>query len=403
MHFHKEIRPFISFPLILLISISLIFFHFHTSFSPLKFLHLFLNSNANLENDLCDYSNGKWVYDERFVGWYTEDCRFLDPGFQCRKNGRNDTRFLHWRWKPHGCDLLQFNAKEMLERSRNKRIVFVGDSIGRNQWESLICMLSTNVSNPSNIYEQFGNPITKHRGFLSMVFKDYNLTVEYYRAPQLVVIDRFKPQNASVAGLRGAIRVDKLPHFANRWAGADLLVLNTGHWWNIDKTLKMGNYFQVGQTVNHTMDIKEAFQRSMETIKSWAFNNPKLSKSYIFLRSYAPIHFMNGTWKHHGTCALESDPYTDTNSFRPESWTNPIISSTIKEMRNHGMRASILNVTYMTEFRKDGHPSKHREPGTPPDGPEDCSHWCLPGVPDTWNEILYANLLSSEYEKSRTS
>lgn len=135
--------------------------------------------------------------------------------------------------------LLRFNAKEMLERSRNKRIVFVGDSIGRNQWESLICMLSTNVSNSSNIYEQFGNPITKHRGFLSMVFKDYNLTVEYYRAPQLVVIDRFKPQKASVAGLRGAIRVDKLPHFAYRWAAADLLVLNTGHWWNIDKTLKM--------------------------------------------------------------------------------------------------------------------------------------------------------------------
>jgi hypothetical protein len=22
-----------------------------------------------------------------------------------------------------------------------------------------------------------------------------------------------------------------------------------------------------------------------------------------------------------------------------------------------------------------------------------CSHWCLPGVPDTWNELVYSFLL----------
>ncbi|CAI5972322.1 unnamed protein product [Closterium sp. NIES-65] len=26
----------------------------------------------------------------------------------------------------------------------------------------------------------------------------------------------------------------------------------------------------------------------------------------------------------------------------------------------------------------------------------DCVHWCLPGVPDTWNELLYADLLQSD-------
>lgn len=94
--------------------ISLLFFHFYTSFSPFKFFHLFLDSKANLENGFCDYSNGKWVYDKRFIGWYTENCRFLDPGFQCRKNGRNDTGYLHWRWKPHGCDLLQYVVTHIL-------------------------------------------------------------------------------------------------------------------------------------------------------------------------------------------------------------------------------------------------------------------------------------------------
>jgi hypothetical protein len=24
---------------------------------------------------------------------------------------------------------------------------------------------------------------------------------------------------------------------------------------------------------------------------------------------------------------------------------------------------------------------------------QDCSHWCLPGIPDSWNELLYSTLL----------
>ncbi|BAT96103.1 hypothetical protein VIGAN_08298600 [Vigna angularis var. angularis] len=51
----------------------------------------------------------------------------------------------------------------------------------------------------------------------------------------------------------------------------------------------------------------------------------------------------------------------------------------------------------MTVIFPDGHPSKFREPGTPPNAPQDCSHWCLPGVPDTWNELLYAQLLSEKF------
>jgi len=66
---------------------------------------------------------------------------------------------------------------------RIKLIVFVGDSIGRNQWESLLCLLSTGVSNKDSIYEVNGSPITKHKGFLVFKFKDFNCTVEYYRTP----------------------------------------------------------------------------------------------------------------------------------------------------------------------------------------------------------------------------
>lgn len=114
--------------------------------------------------------------------------------------------------------------------------MFVGDSIGRNQWESLLCMLSQAVSNQSEIYEVNGNPISKHKGFLSMRFPEHNLTVEYHRTPFLVVVAR--PPENSTEEVKMTVRVDEFNWQSKRWVGSDVLVFNTGHWWNEDKTFK---------------------------------------------------------------------------------------------------------------------------------------------------------------------
>lgn len=50
----------------------------------------------------------------------------------------------------------------------------------------------------------------------------------------------------------------------------------------------------------------------------------------------------------------------------------------------------LLNVTSLSQLRKDGHPSIYGYGGK---RGNDCSHWCLPGVPDTWNQLLYASLI----------
>ncbi|TMW93001.1 hypothetical protein EJD97_012305 [Solanum chilense] len=58
------------------------------------------------KNSTCDYSYGKWIWDEKYVvDQYNENCPFLDPGFRCRKSGRRDMDYRKWRWQPQHCHL----------------------------------------------------------------------------------------------------------------------------------------------------------------------------------------------------------------------------------------------------------------------------------------------------------
>ena len=66
--------------------------------------------------------------------------------------------------------IFRFNATNMLELIRGKRLVFVGDSINRNQWESLLCLLMGAVKDPSKVYETHGRKITKEKGIYSFRF-----------------------------------------------------------------------------------------------------------------------------------------------------------------------------------------------------------------------------------------
>ena len=65
-----------------------------------------------------------------------------------------------------------------------------------------------------------------------------------------------------------------------------------------------------------------------------------------------------------------------------------------------------IDITTLSEYRKDAHTSVYtirqgkpltEEQKADPKAFADCIHWCLPGLPDTWNELLFARIVSKPW------
>ncbi|XP_041024674.1 protein trichome birefringence-like 38 [Juglans microcarpa x Juglans regia] len=319
----------------------------------------------------CNLFQGKWVFDASYPLYDSSSCPFIDAEFDCQKYGRPDKQYLKYAWKPDSCNLPRFDGMEFLRKWRGKKIMFVGDSLSLNMWESLSCMIHASVPNTKTSFVRKGT-------VSSAGFQDYGVTLLLYRTPYLV--DLAKENVGRV------LKLDSIQG-GNAWKGMDMLIFNTWHWWTHTGKSQPWDYISEGTKLYKDMDRLTAFYKGLNTWANWVNLNVDPAKTKVFFQGISPTHYQGKEWNSpKKNCGGEGEPLSGSTYPAGTPPATAVVNNVLSKIKTP---VYLLDITTLSQLRKDAHPSSYGggHSGT------DCSHWCLPGLPDTWNQLLYAALL----------
>ncbi|CAK8533690.1 unnamed protein product [Lathyrus sativus] len=359
-------------------------------------------SKLHKEKKTCDIFKGHWIRGLRGSSYYTNSsCPTIPDSKNCFKHGRMDSDFLNWKWKPEKCDLPMFDPKIFLNIVRGKKMAFIGDSVARNHMDSLLCLLSQEET-PIDIYKDSEDKFRTYHfpknGFTLMILWS-----------RFLIEGEERIVNGTGSGTFD-LQMDKVDEdWAKVIPELDYAIISGGHWFFRLMFLHEAGkllgciYCSEKNVKNYDIDfpLRLAFKTSLKYINNC--KDCRKGKLFTIMRTFAPAHFENGIWNTGGYCNRTgpiNEGEIDLNRF--ELNLRNIQMEEFKEVKNNNRgktRFEILDVTNAMMMRPDGHPGEHWG-NKWMKGYNDCTHWCLPGAIDVWNEFFLA-VLQREDDKQR--
>ncbi|XP_027099319.1 protein ALTERED XYLOGLUCAN 4 [Coffea eugenioides] len=365
--------------------------------------------NSSNAPTACDYSNGEWIRDKLGPLYNGTTCGTIKDGQNCMSHGRPDKDYLYWRWKPRQCKLPRFEPRTFLQYLSNKHLAFVGDSVARNQLESLLCMITT-VSSPK-LVRSYG----EDNKFRKWHFPSHNVTVSIFWSPFLVKGIE-KSDEIDITRNYNKLYLDLVDE---KWAGEidhlDMIVLSVGHWflhravYYYNGTI-LGCHYRSDQNCTE-IGFYDVYGKAYQTAVNSIIDRKRSSScnaTDVFVTTFSPAHF-EGEWDKFGACP-KTKPYNASEK-KLEGMDAEMRNIGIKEVKAArekskkfgSLRFEYVDVSALSFLRADGHPGPYLYPFPFANGikdrvQNDCVHWCLPGPIDTWNEILLEIMKRRETE-----
>ncbi|KAG6419431.1 hypothetical protein SASPL_121653 [Salvia splendens] len=317
-------------------------------------------AEAKIAHKGCDIFSGEWVVDASYPYYLSSQCPFIEEQFDCRLKGRPDTDYTRYRWQPSaaGCLLPRLNGEEFLRKLKGKQMMFVGDSLSLNQWQSLTCMLHVLVPHAKYTTKTV-------QGLSTFTFHDYDVSLKFYRNAFLVDI-----KNED----RGRVLMLDSLSSSQIWGGMDYVIFDSWHWWLHTGRKQPWDWVVYGNTTVKDLDRMVAYEKALNTWAKWIDSNIDPTKTQVFFQGVSPDH---------DSCTGHTEPVKSPGSPHPaEVVLEKVLRATDKDVY-------LQKITGLSQLRIDGHPSVYGHGGH---RDLDCTHWCLSGVPDIWNELLNASI-----------
>ncbi|CAI7861172.1 unnamed protein product [Closterium sp. NIES-54] len=335
-----------------------------------------------LPSPLPSHTNS-WVANPSRRHQYTgKSCKSLSRSLNCQRNGRTNMQYLQYEWRSPGCRIERFDASAFLERMRNKVFLVVGDSVSMNFISALQCLIETATPTKSRDGPLFpGGPRTH-----AVVAPHFNATFLRHASSFLV---RSIPSGDKTTASTWTVHLDQVhPEWSPVLQYTDYVVFGTGVWYTIADLKK--RHYMVDNREQPSLNRLATMQTALHTVTR--FTHSINYTGMPILLTYSPVHAnvrINSSAPEL-SCSSYMQPL-GPDALQGAQWATDALEARNAQIEvvRQSKEFKVVDVTALSVLRPDGHLQNHCE------NPKavDCMHWCLPGILDTWADIIYSHVM----------
>ncbi|CAN0857408.1 Xyloglucan O-acetyltransferase 4 [Linum grandiflorum] len=347
--------------------------------------------NLKDQDEKCDLFKGRWVPDHEGARYSNSSCKTIPDSKNCFRHGRKDKDFLNWRWKPDHCVLHKFDPKAFFKIVRGKTMAFVGDSVARNHFESLLCLLSQEET-PVDAYKNDDDRnriwhFPKHQFILKVLWSKFLIAGEE------------RMINGTSTDIHD-LYLDKLDeNWARDLHALDYVIISDVHWFfrgiYLHQDSKLVGCIYCGEPNVTNWYVSNVVKTALGVALNRINTCGECKSTVTVMRTFSPSHFEHGAWNTGGNCNRTSPIHEkELNSGEGDYEMRDKQIEALEKIRRKakkGNKYGVMDVTSAMRMRPDGHPGEHWG-NIWMKGYNDCVHWCMPGPIDVWNDFLLAIL-----------